>query len=337
MRRRLLLVAAALALAAPARAQEAPLPPAWRDSAPLALTVVADVKQLQRDDGASPPWRPATVQVEGMAQPAAARVRARGNWRRKNCYYPPLRLDVGRKAAKGTALEGLDRPKVVVACKGGGEQERLILQEFQLYRVWQALSPLAHEVRLVRLSMRDRGDARPVDARWAILVEEGEALAKRLGARELDQKGTAPGDLQPVPEAVLGLFQYMIGNTDWSLSALHNVELMARDLGYFAVPYDFDWSGAVDAPYAIPAPELGIRSVRERRYRGYCVPQAALDEAIAHVKSRRPAIEALYRDDLGRLLPERAAQATLEYFAGFWAVLDDPRQVKRHIVEGCRR
>ena len=343
------LVAAALLCARVAAAQdsaaaggegkkgEGKLGAVWRDSTPIALTLVTELKRLQRDEGDAPPWRPATIQAEGMASPLDARVRARGNWRRKNCYYPPLRLDAP-KGLKGTPLAGLDRPKIVVPCRGGDEQERWILQEYMLYRVYQQLSPIAHRARLLRLTIRDRGDAgAPPPPRWAILVEEGPALAKRVGAKELEQKGTAPGDLEPFADAVLGIFQFMIGNTDWSLSALHNTEVLAREDGYYPVPYDFDWSGAVEASYAIPAPELGIRSVRERRYRGYCVPPEVFARAIAHVQSRRPAIEALYGDELGRLLPEGARRRTLAYFADFWAVLDNPAQAKRQIVEACRR
>lgn len=313
------------------------LHPVWRDSAPVPLTIVTELKRLQRDDGSAPPWRQATVQAEGMAAPVDMKVRARGNWRRAHCYYPPLRLDVPGKALKGTPLSGLEKPKLVVACRGGEEQERWILQEFMIYRVYQQLSPVSHRVRLVRLTIRDRGDAgSPPPARWAFLVEEGPALAKRLGAKELDQKGTGPGDLEPYTEAVFGLFEFMIGNLDWSLSALHNTEILARDDGYLPVPYDFDFSGAVETSYATPPPEMSVRSVRERRYRGYCVPPETFERAIAHVKSRRAAIEALYGDELGRLLPEKTRARTLEYFNEFWTILDNPGLVKRQITEACR-
>jgi hypothetical protein len=216
-----------------------------------------------------------------------------------------------------------------------------VLQEVQLYRVWAALSPpLAHRVRLVRVALRDSAEAASAAApapRWAFLVEEPAALAKREGAIDLQQKGTAPGDLDPFTDALHGLFQLLIGNTDWSISALHNVEVMARAGGYYPVPYDFDFSGAVEARYATPAPELKLRTVRQRLYRGYCVPPDDLQAAVARLQERRPAIEALYRDDIGRLLPEATVKRTLEYFDEFYRTLADPASVRREIAGACRR
>lgn len=319
----------------------APRPPGlvWRDSAPVVLTVAADMRRLKRDDGAAPPWRGARLVVDGAPAPIAARLRARGNWRRKHCELPPLRLDVAKSVVRGTALEGLERPKLVLPCRGGEEGDRYVLQEAQLYRVWAALTPpLAHRTRLLRLTIRDSADAAaPSQPRWALLVEEPNALAGRDRAAVIEQKGTAPGDLDPFTDALHGLFQFMIGNTDWSVSALHNVEVMARGGAYYPVPYDFDFSGAVEARYATPAPELKLRTVRQRLFRGYCVPDDALQAAIARMQERRPAIEALYRDEIGRLLPAETVQRTLAYFEEFYRVLDDPGAVRREIVAACRR
>jgi hypothetical protein len=310
----------------------------WRDSAPLSLTITTDVGQLRKDKGEAPPWRQARVEVEGGGAAIPLRVRTRGIWRRKNCELPPLRLNLAGKDVKGTPLEGLDKPKLVMPCRGGADHERYVLQEFQLYRVWAALAPVAHHVRLVRLTIRDtNGGAAAAPQRWGFLFEEGGALAKRVGAKEIETKGTRPGDLDPYAESVFGLFQYMIGNTDWSFSALHNLEIMAKDGTYFPVPYDFDFSGAVEASYATPMPNIGIRSVRQRVYRGYCVPPEPFLEAMRHVGSRRAAIEALYHDDLGKLLPPATVARTLEYFGEFWRLTDDPARGKRETLDACRR
>jgi hypothetical protein len=37
-----------------------------------------------------------------------------------------------------------------------------------------------------------------------------------------------------------------------------------------AIPYDFDLTGIVNAEYAIPPPELGIETIRERLFSGIC-------------------------------------------------------------------
>ena len=50
----------------------------------------------------------------------------------------------------------------------------------------------------------------------------------------------------------------------------HNVEMLYLNSAAFAIPYDFDHSGIVNAYYAKPNPMLNIRSVRDRVYRGMC-------------------------------------------------------------------
>ena len=64
----------------------------------------------------------------------------------------------------------------------------------------------------------------------------------------------------------------MIGNTDWNLDKSHNIELIRPASGGapIPVPYDFDWSGLIAPPYARPNQMLGIGSVKQRLFRGFC-------------------------------------------------------------------
>ena len=68
----------------------------------------------------------------------------------------------------------------------------------------------------------------------------------------------------------------MIGNTDWTVPVFHNNVLIIsqgnlQGLGSgIAVPYDFDYSGLVDANYAVPSDQLNLPSVLDRRYLGIC-------------------------------------------------------------------
>ena len=49
----------------------------------------------------------------------------------------------------------------------------------------------------------------------------------------------------------VGIFEYMIGNTDWALSVLHNIKLLELpDAHRIYVPHDFDYSGFVGTDYA---------------------------------------------------------------------------------------
>jgi hypothetical protein len=157
-----------------------------------------------------------------------------------------------------------------------------------------------------------------------------------MGGKILKIKGATPDDLEPFQDALVGAFQYLIGNTDFALGALHNAELMARANGdNYPIVYDFDFSGAVNARYATADPRLRIHTVRDRLYRGYCVPVDIYPKVFALFNEKKAAIYALYRDPLGRLLPESTVDETLKYFDEFYKTINDPRRAKDDIIEAC--
>jgi hypothetical protein len=135
---------------------------------------------------------------------------------------------------------------------------------------------------------------------------------------------------------VFCVFQYMIGNTDWSVWALHNVVLLKKDPTAFpiAVPYDFDWCGMVNAPYAVPAENLPIESVRTRWYRGYCRPDAELQLALDEFKQRR---DDIYRTCNGvPFLSEKDLKKTIKYMDQFFKTIENPRTVNVVFHQNCR-
>ena len=128
----------------------------------------------------------------------------------------------------------------------------------------------------------------------------------------------------------------MIGNTDFSLSGLHNAELLSMPIGeYYPIVYDFDFSGAVNARYATTDPSLPIKRVRDRLYRGYCVPNDVYPEVIARFNAKKDSIYALYRDPIGKLMKPRIADETLKYFDEFYRIINDPRVFKREVIDAC--
>ncbi len=136
---------------------------------------------------------------------------------------------------------------------------------------------------------------------------------------------------------LVAVFQYLIGNTDWSVWARHNIAIVsvkAEPHPLFAVPYDFDFSGAVGAPYAIPPQTLPIHSVRERLYRGYCQPDSILFSVFARFRAAKDSIYAAVRavPDLS----ERDVRGLLDYFDDFYRAIDNRSVVQRDFVRGCR-
>ncbi len=296
------------------------------------------VKNDKPDKDDNTPWRTATLRVAGdsAARLIPVRVRGRGIWRLKNCEMPPVRLNFTNDATRGTPFRGLDKPKLVNVCRNSDQYESYLLKEFQLYRIYQLLTPASHQVRLLRLTYVDSASGRAQATRYAFMEEEPNAMAARVGGRITKLKGAMPDDLEPGHDAIVGLFQYLIGNTDFALGALHNAELLTMPNGeYWPVVYDFDFSGAVDARYATVDPSIHTHSVRERVYRGYCVPLETYPPVVALFMAKKPDIYALYRDSLGARLPADDVKATLRYFDEFYQTLADAHDFKANVLDAC--
>lgn len=230
-------------------------------------------------------------------------VRVRGNSRVELCDFPPLRLDLARADTAGTVFSGQTALKLVTHCKKPGAYEENLIEEYAAYRIFSLLSEHALNVRLVRIRYVDtsRPGREPL-VRHAFAIESLEAFAERVGGEEVRVQGIARSRLDVEHIATVFVFQYLIGNTDWSLVTArgdefccHNGELLDKDGRLYFIPYDFDFAGLVNAKYAKPQPEMGIRTVRKRRYRGYCIDNLDLGVAIRRAVEASPAIIELLR------------------------------------------
>jgi hypothetical protein len=312
--------------------------PIFTAEEPLSFTLTSNFGRLRRDRKQDAPWRWASITVPdsaGATVEIPLQVKTRGIWRLTQCDFPPIRLDFKKSTVKHSLLAKLDKPKLVTHCRDNEDYEQYILQELQLYRVYNLLTKYSHRVRLARVTYADSGTGKVITTRYAILEEEPEALAYRVGGMLIKQKGGGPADLEPSGAAIFALFQYMIGSTDWSISGLHNVEMIATDLGYIPVAYDFDFAGAVNTRYATVDPSLPIKRVRDRLYRGYCLPEDSYGPTFDLFKAKKDSIYALYKDPIGRLLVGDRAKETLEYFDEFYETIGNPRDAKREIIGRC--
>ena len=310
----------------------------FRAEEPLALTLTANVRQLRKDKDANAPWRAGRlsyVDSGGSTVDLPVRLRTRGIWRLKNCEFPPLRMNFTKDSTKHTLFAGLDKPKLVTHCRNTDEFEQYLLQEFQLYRVYNLLTPYSHRVRLAKVTYVDSANHNPVATRYGIIEEAPDEMASRLGGIMLAQKGAGPDDLSTYQSALFAVFQFLAGNTDWSISGLHNVELVGVDTAVVPVAYDFDFAGAVETRYATPDSRLAIRRVRDRLFRGYCLTPAVYSQVFELFRARKDSIYALYRDSLGQLLNKNKADDTIAYFDDFYAILADPGRIRRQITQDC--
>lgn len=329
-----------LALAAVPQADPSPL---FSGDEPLTLALSADFSALRGDRDGDAPERPAALvwyRAEDDSVALDVRLRTRGNFRLDpaNCSFPPLRVNFKTGAAVGTVFEGQDKLKLVVPCRPGlSRYEQYLLREYLLYRVYAAVTDLSFRVRLARITFRDRSGGDDPFTRFAFFIESDEAMAARVRGRLLDipeGKIIRTEMLHPDRATRVAFFEYLIGNTDWADAEIHNVASLLMDGRVTPVPYDFDFSGAVEAPYAAPAPGTPIVTVRQRYYRGWCWPGQHVGAILEPYRAARPRIEALYRDF--PYLEDRARRETLAYFTQFFEIIDTPSRL-RQVLRECRK
>jgi hypothetical protein len=286
----------------------------------------------------NPEYQPATLAYRGASGSDVTvplRVRVRGKSRAAACSFPPLLLNFRTGDLAGTLLEGEDRLKLVTHCASSGSYDDYVLLEYLAYRVFNLLTPQSLRARLVTVSYTDSARERDLGTRRGILLEDEERFAERQGWTIFEEPAIERSRYDAEALALLDVFQYLIGNTDWSALAgprgedcCHNVVPYARADGMFVpVPYDFDASGIVDPPHAAPDERLPIRDVRQRLYRGRCRTPAELAPIFARFDEQKAAIVALFDESLG--LDSAVAARARSYVEQFFAALgDDDRRQK---------
>jgi hypothetical protein len=263
--------------------------------------------------------------------------------RLRECGTPCLKITVEEKHARGTAFEGLRSVRLVTPCHYGSSYDRYILLEYLVYKSYAVIAEPALQVRLVSCRFRD-GD-RPAfeETGLAFFLEDIEATAKRHSKSWLDIRSQRLADLNSAQLTLLTLFQFMVGNTDWSALSgpagqrcCHNMAVLGAEGDRYntLLPFDFDQAGLVDAPYAAPDEGLGIGQVTERVYRGFCRHNDELPAAIAVFNEVRPELEELFNQD--GLPNPKVRKRALKYIDTFFNTINDPRRVQSRILSDCR-
>lgn len=337
--------------APPARAmQEVGLAPGstglFASDQPLDITIHAAWKDLVRRKGDQAAY-PATMEIAdgtGQTRTLALSVERRGLTRQKVCAFPPVRLRFADEAAKGSVFDGEKSIKMVTHCGKGARWEQYYVKEMLAYRIYNAATDRSFRVRPLTVTYVDTRSNDRDGPHFAFLIEDDGAVAKRNGLKKIKLAEIGPARLEPLEINRFALFQYLIGNTDWAVlsgpsrdKCCHNSILVGRDApaGIYAVPFDFDSSGLVNASYAVPVESLSIRSVTERVYRGFCVHNAMLEPARREFLDREAEILDLVSNE--NRLDARNRESALRYVGGFFEILRSPRNFAVEVTGKCRR
>lgn len=302
----------------------------------LAITITGNIRQLLNDRTADPEYYKMWVSYhdeQGKEVKLETEIKTRGHFRRipGNCDYPPLLIHFQENdTLEQSIFKTQNKTKLVMPCRG----DEYVIKEYLVYKIYNLVTPLSFRARLVKVSLDD-DKKKPLDPFYGILLEEEKQMATRNGLVPEEPKIRAQ-QTQFQQFLEMATFEYLIGNTDWSVEYLQNIKLVAADSMAMpiAVPYDFDHSGIVNAPYAKPADELQMSSIRERRYRGFCVDNMQLyDSVIKKYNALKPAIIDLYKNC--PLLSAGYIKSTLAFLDDFYRTINDPRAFKKAFGYPC--
>lgn len=268
-------------------------------------------------------------------------LRVRGNKRLDAdiCRRPPLRIEFEPKAIKGTLYAHQKSLKLVVQCKDSAAYRDYLRAEFLIYRMFNLLTPLSYNVRWLKVSYTDeKGKVRHEPA---FFVERKSRLAKRNNLKTTKVGSILRSELEPDSSALVGLFQYMVSNADYSIvasaddSCCHNAKILrGEDSLYRPLIYDFDSSGLVNASYATGIPSLKIKRVTQRLYRGYCAHNSQVSEARRQVLSMQDGLLDILRTDT--VLGKSALKQRVKYFTKSLAMIADDKVWQKKILDACR-
>ena len=274
-------------------------------------------------------------------------VARRGVKRQEFCAFPPIRLRFDKEAVKGTVFRGQKSLKLVTHCKKSSRYDQYYVLEMLAYRIYNLLTDYSFRVRPLQVTYVDSKSGKDDHPRFAFLIEDDSDLAKRNDLKKIKIPRIKPSRLDPTVTSLMSVYQYMIGNTDWAAlrgpdpkECCHNIKLigpepLGSDQFVVPVPYDFDSSGLVDARYAAPHEALGIKSVTDRLYRGYCMHNETLESARQQVLRQEAAIRGLVANE-GRLSSSTKKKAG-RYLEDFFEIAEDPDKFEKNITEHCRR
>jgi hypothetical protein len=275
-------------------------------------------------------------------------IRIRGGWRslRENCNVPPLFVRFATGVGSGTPFEGQRVLPLTTHCRSGlapneamgfssnTDHEQYLLKEYLAYRVYNEMTDASLRVRLARIKYTDPDRSGRVRNQYAFFTEHFDTATRRLGGRLLNRGSFDHEHLDTAAADRLAMFQFMIGNTDWSIVRQRNTILLEMPDGtQLALPYDLDMSGLVNASYAGPPPTLPIRDVRTRYYLGFCHPGIDWDLVFSSVHQNQPGILALPGEIPG--LHKDHRRTAKRYLENFFRILVSKSKRQKKIVEAC--
>jgi hypothetical protein len=307
----------------------------------LEIHLKGNIKKLRKDRGKNKAYHPFKLvyfKKSGQEISVDVQVRTRGIYRLnpRVCNFPPLRLKFKKPDVKMTIFRGLKKVKMVTHCQDKKKlYQKYVFREYLVYKLFNLFTEKSFRVRLARITFIDIGRKNKKFLKYGFFIEPVEHMAARNQCRYLKIDPTTKYTLNSRQSSFLSVFQFMIGNTDWSYTADHNVKRIIPENGgaTIGVPYDFDFAGIVGTSYALPTERAKSTSTKDRFFQGFCQPSRVFEEIFDRFRKQKENIYALYENFT--YIDKKYKKVTKKFLNGFFKIINTPRLVKRYIYKNC--
>ncbi len=311
----------------------------FKDEKPLLINISTDLSFLLNGNKKGDEIQKAqftTQAANGSPISEEIQLTLRGKMRRSICTVPPVKLNF--KNGKTSKLTSLGSLKLVNACRTSVYNQQLLLKEYLVYKIYNLITEKSFRVRLAKITYEDNAGKKKPVLQDAFFIEDVDALAKRNKCKELENVKINSEVTDRKQMTLVNIFEFMIGNTDWSIPNNHNVKLIKSKKDSLSlpipVPYDFDFSGLVNADYAVPDPIMKTESVLSRVYRGFPRTMEELEEAILVFNQQKDSIYALINQF--EPLSTKNRSQMVSYLEEFYKLINKPKEVKYYFIDNAR-
>ena len=322
--------------------------PLFAEDSLLSVTIEAPLTTLmdERPDEEYLEGTFSYTDASGKERTLDLKLRTRGKYRREktHCDFAPIRLNFRTDQVVDTLFAGQDKLKLVTHCQTRNPHyEQLILREYLAYRIFNLITEKSYRVRLLQINYIDTEGEKPRE-KLGFVLEDDDHVARRNGLQVVKTGDIPVATLDREQQTLVDVFQYMIGNTEYSLhiaepddDCCHNSDLLSAtgSAPYTPLAYDFDFSGLVNAPYAEPNPRYRLRTVRQRYYKGLCSNNDLLPDTVRIFRDKREAVDALV--NALDLLNWKSRKHVIGYLNLFYKRIADAKSVQVRLEKKCRR
>ncbi len=243
--------------------------------------------------------------------------------------------------AKGTLFEGNKELKLVMPCQLVKNSHDYVLKEYLAYKLYEVVTPFHFKTRPVSIELTEiKGKKVKTHQLMGFLIEDIDKVADRHGARKL-KRTVHPLQQDNICSVQNDFFQYMIGNTDFSVAYQHNEKLIfVTDRKAIPIPYDFDMSGLVNANYAVVSQVQGevlsITKVTDRLFRGFKRSESVFEFIRQDFLGKKNQMMQIVDNLESEFKDPRQFELARNFIEDFFVVLQNERRYQKEILAVAR-